>query len=267
VIPQTFQGHAYRKRSVENVVAEFKYINENFPQAKEIMIEDDTFTADKNRCREICEGLIREKATGIPWSANSRCDVDYDTLAAMKKANCRLLCVGVESGEQQILDNIHKDMTIEKIRKFIGDAKRAGVLVHGCFMVGNRGETAETLAKTLRFAKEISPDTAQFFPIMVYPGTSDYAWFGEKGWITTRDYRSWITDEGLHSSVVSNPDLTYEQLVAFCDRARREFYLRPSYIWAKLIQAIRNPGEAKRLIKGFVTISKYLIRPIPSHRS
>ena len=101
---------------------------------------------------------------------------------------------------------------------------------------------------------------------MVYPGTSDYAWFGEKGWITTRDYRSWITEEGLHSSVVSNPDLTYEQLVAFCDRARREFYLRPSYIWAKLVQAIRNPGEIKRLVKGFLALSRYLIRPIPNHK-
>jgi anaerobic magnesium-protoporphyrin IX monomethyl ester cyclase len=261
VIPQTLQGHAYRKRSVENVVAEMKSINENFPQVKEIMIEDDTFTADKARCRAICEGLVREKATKIPWSANSRCDVDYETLRIMKKANCRLLCVGVESGEQRILDNIQKNMTVEKIRAFVKDARRARVLVHGCFMVGNRGETRETLQKTLQFSKEISPDTAQFFPIMVYPGTADYAWFDEKGWITSKNYRHWITDEGLHSSVVSNPDLTYGELVAFCDRARREFYLRPSYIAAKALQAIRTPGEAKRLLKGFSTLWRYLLRP------
>jgi len=132
-------------------------------------------------------------------------------------------------------------------------------MVHGCFMVGNRGETHATLEKTLAFAKELNPDTAQFFPIMVYPGTRDFAYFEEKGWITTREWRRWITEDGLHSSVVSNPDLTYEQLVAFCDRARREFYLRPRYIAMKLLEIIRNPAEARRIFKAFGTIVRYLL--------
>jgi radical SAM superfamily enzyme YgiQ (UPF0313 family) len=261
VIPQTMQGHAYRKRSVASVIGEFRYIHENFPGVKEIMIEDDTLTADRARCRTIAETLIRERLTGIPWSANSRCDVDFETMKLMKKAGCRLFCVGIESGDQVILDNIQKGITLEKIRNFRREARKAGILVHGCFMVGNRGETRETLGKTLRFALELTPDTAQFFPIMVYPGTSDYDYFGKKGWITTTDYSKWITPEGLHSSVVSNPDLTYEELVAFCDRARREFYLRPGYLLAKGIQALRHPGETKRLLKGGRTLIKYLLRP------
>jgi anaerobic magnesium-protoporphyrin IX monomethyl ester cyclase len=260
VIPQTMHGHIYRKRSVQNVVKEFKFIAENFPQAKEIMIEDDTLTADRKRCQEFSQALIEAKATTIPWSANSRADVDFETMRLMKKAGCRLFCVGFESGEQKILDNIHKGTSIEKIRKFMTDAHRAGILIHGCFMVGNRGETAQTLEKTLAFAKELNPDTAQFFPIMVYPGTSDWDYFKSKGWITTNDWRKWITAEGLHSSVVSNPDLTYDHLVAFCNRARREFYLRPSYVLSKLIQMIRSPGEAKRIIKAFLTLWRYLIR-------
>jgi radical SAM superfamily enzyme YgiQ (UPF0313 family) len=77
-------------------------------------------------------------------------------MVLMKKAGCRLFCVGFESGDQKILDNIKKSLTIEQIRTFMKNAKRAGILVHGCFMVGNRGETAETLGKTLRFAKESS---------------------------------------------------------------------------------------------------------------
>jgi anaerobic magnesium-protoporphyrin IX monomethyl ester cyclase len=258
VIPQTLMGHRYRKRSVASVVGEFTYIAENFPAVKEIMIEDDTLTADKKRCAEFAEALLAAGAVTIPWSANSRADVDYETLHAMKRAGCRLLCVGFESGEQAILDKIHKSLTIEKIKKFMADARRAGILVHGCFMVGNRGETRETLEKTLAFAKVLSPDTAQFFPIMVYPGTDDFAYFGGKGWITTTHYRKWLTDNGLHSSVVSRPDLTYETLVTFCDRARREFYLRPRYLFAKGVQVITHPSEAKRIFKAGYTWFRYL---------
>ncbi|MBN1127877.1 MAG: cobalamin-dependent protein [Chitinispirillaceae bacterium] len=261
VIPQTLMGHRYRKRSNGAIVEEFRYIAERFSGIREIMIEDDTLTADRNRCRELSEALIAAGACRIPWSANSRADIDYNTLRIMKKAGCRLLCVGFESGDQRILDNIKKSITLEKIRQFVKDARRAGILVHGCFMVGNRGETRETLAATLAFAKELNPDTAQFFPIMVYPGTEDYRFFGEKGWIVSGDFRKWLTEEGLHSSVVSLPDITYEELVAFCDNARREFYLRPRYIFAKGVQAFSHPGEIRRLIKGAANLFRYLFAP------
>jgi len=261
VVPQTLQGHRYRKRSIESIVQEFLFIRDNFPNVREIMIEDDTLTADRKRCRELSEALIATGGHRIPWSANSRADVDYDTMRLMRRAGCRLFCVGFESGEQAILDNIQKSITIEKLVDFTRDAKRAGILVHGCFMVGNRGETRETLQKTLDFAKELTPDTAQFYPIMVYPGTSDYAHFTEKGWIVSDNFRNWLTPEGLHSSVVSNPDLTYEELVEFCDRARREFYLRPSYMLAKFRQMIAYPGEAKRIIKAAFTFMRYLLHP------
>jgi len=261
VLPQTMQGHRYRKRSIESIVQEFLFIRDNFPGVKEIMIEDDTLTADRKRCRELAEALIATGGNKIPWSANSRADVDLETMRLMRKAGCRLFCVGFESGEQAILDNIQKAITLEKVAAFTRDAKRSGIMVHGCFMVGNRGETKETLEKTLRFAKELNPDTAQFYPIMVYPGTSDYRYFSEKGWIVSNDFRKWLTEEGLHSSVVSNPDLRYEELVAFCDRARREFYLRPTYIFAKFKQMIVNPGEAKRIIKAGFTLIRYLMQP------
>lgn len=266
VLPQTMQGHQYRKRSVKSIVEEFRYITDNFPGVKEIMIEDDTLTADKNRCKEFSQALIDAKLTHIPWSANSRADVDLDTMRLMKKAGCRLFCVGFESGDQQILDNIQKGTNIERIRQFIKDARKSGILIHGCFMVGNRGETRETLEKTLKFAKELSPDTAQFFPIMVYPGTSDFEYFNEKGWIVSKDFRKWLTDDGLHSSVVSNPDLKHEELVAYCDRARREFYLRPKYLFSKALQAVFHPSEAKRLVKGGKTILKYLFSPSIKNR-
>ncbi|HMA64939.1 MAG: B12-binding domain-containing radical SAM protein [Fibrobacterota bacterium] len=261
VLPQTMQGHQYRKRSVQSIVDEFRYIHDNFSDVKEIMIEDDTLTADKTRCREFSQALIDAKLTKTPWSANSRADVDYETMRLMNKAGCRLFCVGFESGDQQILDNIQKGTNIDRIRSFVKDAKKAGILIHGCFMVGNRGETHETLEKTLRFAKELSPDTAQFFPIMAYPGTSDFKFFKEKGWIVSNDFRKWLTDDGLHSSVVSNPDLKYEELVSYCDRARKEFYMNPKYLFAKILQALTHPSEAKRLLKGGKTLMKYIFSP------
>jgi len=260
VVPQVLQGHAYRKRSVTSIVEEFRYIQDNFPAIKEIMIEDDTLTADKKRCMELSQALIKNKLNRIPWSANSRADVDLETMRLMHKAGCRLFCVGFESGDQQILNNIKKGTRIDIIHRFVKDAKRAGIMIHGCFMVGNRGETPETLEKTLAFAKKLNPDTAQFFPIMVYPGTSDWLYYKEKGWIVTHNFRDWITEEGLHSSTVSNPELPYAQLVAFCDRARREFYLRPSYIFIKLIQSIQKPSEAKRIFKAFNTFKSYLFK-------
>jgi len=259
VYPQTFQGRRYRARSAENVVEEFQYITEAFPFVKEVFIEDDTFTADRKRCRRICEGLVKLKRP-ISWTANARADVDFETLRIMKAAGCRLLCVGVESGNQQVLNNIKKGTTLPRIRRFFKDAKRAGVLIHGCFLVGNRGENKETLEETLAFAKELNPDTAQFFPLMVYPGTEAYRWAKEHGQILTEDFSQWVTQEGLHNCVVRMSELTNEDLVSFCDRARREFYLRPGYFGFKLGQILRHPSEFVRTAKSFRTFVKYLFR-------
>lgn len=259
VYPQVFQGGDYRARSAENVVEEFQYIAETFPFVKEIFIEDDTFTVDRSRCRQICQLLIEAK-NKISWTANARADVDFETLKMMKAAGCRLLCVGVESGNQDILNNIKKGLVLKRIRKFFKDAKRAGVLVHGCFLVGNKGENPETLEETLDFAKALNPDTAQFFPLMVYPGTEAYKWAKEENLVLSEDYSKWVTKEGLHNSVVELPGLSNADLVNFCDRARREFYLRPKYFVSKSRQLLRHPSELKRTAKSMKTFFKYLMR-------
>ena len=239
------------------MVEEFLYIAETFPFVKEVFIEDDTFTVDRKRCQEICQGLIKEK-NRISWTANSRADVDFETLRLMKKAGCRLLCVGVESGNQTVLENIKKGLSLSRIKCFFKDAKKAGILIHGCFLVGNRGENLQTLEETLKFAKELNPDTAQFFPLMIYPGTEAYQWAKEENLVQTEDFSQWLTTDGLHHCVVNRPGLTNEQLVAFCDRARREFYLRCRYFGLKLKQVLRHPSELKRTAKSFKTFYRYL---------
>lgn len=259
VYPQTIHKGGYRVRSVENVIEEFLYIQLEFPEVKEIFIEDDTITVERGRCLAICEELIK-RGSKISWTANSRCDVDFELLKAMKEAGCRLLCVGVESGNQKILDNIRKDLTLDQIRKFFQEAKRAGLMVHACFMAGNPGENLDTLKQTLDFALELSPDTAQFFPLMVYPGTEAYHWAKENGYLETEDYSKWLTPEGLHNCVVSTKELTAKQLVDFCNYARRVFYTRPKYLLKKAVQVLVHPEEFKRNFRSALNLSKYLFK-------
>jgi len=257
--PQTLHGHQYRARSPENVVDEMEFIEKNFPKAKEIFIEDDTLTLHKKRVVAISEEIIR-RGLRINWTCNARADVDLETLKVMKAANCRLLCVGIEAGDQTVLDSVEKGIRIDQIREFFKSVRRADLLVHGCFMAGNRGETRETMAKTLDLAKELNPDTAQFFPLMVYPGTKAYEWAESENLIVAKSYKDWLTPEGLHSAVVDRPDLPHAEVVEFCNRARREFYLRPRYVAYKLRQVIRHPREFTRLAKSFKTFVRYLWR-------
>jgi len=116
------------------------------------------------------------------------------------------------------------------------------------------------MEKTLQFAKKLKPDTAQFFPIMVYPGTTAYQEAKDRNYIQIDNWGGWLTHEGLHNSVVNLPNITHEQLVSFCDRARRSFYLNPSYLIYKLKQSLKDRREFQRNVKGFVTLSKYLVR-------
>ena len=174
VYPQVMHGHIYRKRSVENVVNEFQYIADNFPDIKEIVIEDDTFTIDKKRVVDICDLLIQKGLNKrFSWLCNARVNLDYETMKKMKAAGCRLLIPGIESFNQTILNNIRKGTNLEEIKTYIYNAKKAGLLVHACYMVGNKGETQETMEKTLAAALRFNTDTAQFFPLIPYPGTED----------------------------------------------------------------------------------------------
>ena len=258
--PQTITGREYRRRSVANVADEFEYIARELPEVKEVFIEDDTLTVDQERCIALADELIR-RGNRLPFTANSRANVSYETLSQLRRAGLRLLCVGFESGDQTVLNAMLKGIRLEQFYHFRDDARRAGVLVHGCFMAGNPGETVESLAKTLELAKRLNPDTAQFFPLMVYPGTEAYEWAKRSGYLATEDYRHWLTSDGLHRTVVRQPGLPAEALVAWCDQARRAFYLRPRYLVAKLWQILSHPAEASRILRAARTFGRYLFRP------
>ncbi len=255
--PQTFHSRVYRPRSPENVVSEFEYIKKNLPEVKEIAIEDDTFTIDKERVKKICR-LTIEKNIKIKWYCNVRADLDLETMQWMKKAGCHMMTIGFESGNQQILNNIRKGITVEQIRQFVKNANLVGLLVHGAFMAGNPGETKETMAETLTLAKELNCDSIQFYPLIVYPGTEAYAWAKEKGYLTTTDFKNWLNECGMYTSLLEQPGLTSREVLDFCDRATKEYYLRPAYILMKLKQMILHPREIVRTAKSAKTFFKYL---------
>jgi anaerobic magnesium-protoporphyrin IX monomethyl ester cyclase len=258
LFPQTLTGHEYRVRSVDNIIAEIEYILKEFPYIREIKFEDDIIMG-RERYEELC-GKILSKNMKFIWAINARADLPMEVMQLMRKAGCRLLCVGIESGNQKVLDGIGKRITVEQIRRFASDAKKAGILIHGCFLVGGPGETPETLEETLAFAIALEPDTAQFFPISYYPGTRAYEWAKQNGYLTTEDFSKWLTPDGMLSSVVKLPGLSTTQLVDFCDYARRKFYLRPKYCVRKMVQCIRHPFEAQRTFKALNTFRRHLLR-------
>ncbi len=258
VYSQVMFGKHYRKRSAKNLFDECVYITKEFPNVKEILIDDDNFAVDQNNVQEFCKLMI-ENRLPLKWVVQCRVNLTYDTMVLMKKAGCRLVVVGYESGSQKILDGMRKGITLEQSRKFNDAAKKAKMRVHGCFMVGNPGETKETMMETLNFSMSLRMDTAQFFPLMVYPGTEAYAWGKKNNYIISNSYDEWLTPDGLHNCVITTTELTKQELVEFCDYARKKFYLRPKYIFMKLIECIRSKEDLVRTAKSFKKFSKYLL--------
>lgn len=261
VYPQTFSGHRMRYRSAKHVADEFDYIARELPQVKAIMLEDDTFIIDIKRTEELADELIK-RGNKIPFDSNCRADTraNVEVFKKLKQAGARLFCVGFESGDNEVLKHIKKNLQLDKTKDFMNNCRQSGIMVHGCFMVGNLNETQQTLQSTLDLALELSPDTAQFFPIMVYPGTAAYNEAKSKGYLASENFDDWLTADGLHNSTINLPNIKHQELVEFCDKARRKFYLRPSYILRKGIQSLRDPEEFKRNWKGFKKLSQYLVK-------
>ena len=182
--PQTVGGQRYRTRSVDHVVEEISLACRYFPQVKEYFFDDDTFTDDRPRAEAIARGLGR---LGVTWSCNAKAEVPYETLEVLKDNGLRLLLVGYESGNQQILNNVKKGIRLDNARRFTRDAKALGIKIHGTFIFGLPGETTETIQETIRFARDIDPDTVQASIAAPYAGTSLHRQALAEGWLQASD--------------------------------------------------------------------------------
>ncbi len=251
--------NSYRARSVKDAVDEFEFIQNEMPYVKEVMIEDDTFPVSKHRTIEFAKEMKR-RGIKIKWSCNARVDTDYETLKWMKSAGCRLLCVGFESPDQSALDAINKRTTKELQERFVKYTKVLGLLVNGCYILGLPGETTETIKKTIEFAKHLNTDTAQFYPLMVYPGTAAYEWAKQNGYLMTEDYSKWIHEDGTMATTVDRPGLPADLVEEYTYLAKKAYYLRLRYILPKLWQMVKNPDEAIRTLKSFKVFWKYILK-------
>src|ERR1035441_7429134 len=241
--PQTHSGHRWRLRSSDDVVNECRWALENFPGMREIFFDDDTFNYQKARTIELCAKL---KPLNFTWSCTSRVTTDYDTLKAMKEAGCRLLIVGYESGDPQILKNIKKGATVDMAERFTANCKKLDLKIHGDFIIGLPGETRESIRRTIDFAKKMDTDTIQVSIAHPYPGTEFYDYVKKNGLITID---SMTDDTGHQLPNVVYPGLDRGELVDFVERFYGEYFFRPRVIWRIVRKAIFNNDERHRLTK------------------
>ena len=241
--PQTISGHRWRTRSADDVAAEVRWTIDNFPGLQEIFFDDDTFNIRKDRVLELCEKL---KPLDFTWSCTSRVHADYETLRAMRAAGCRLLIVGYESGDPQILKNIKKGATVERALQFTKDAHRAGLTIHGDFIVGLPGETRESIRRSLEFAKRLDTETIQVSVAHPYPGTTFHDEAVAQGWLTDDP----MTDRAGHQLPnIRYPDLGQKEILEWVERFYDEYYFRPRVAWRIARKAIFDRKERRRLTK------------------
>jgi hopanoid biosynthesis associated radical SAM protein HpnJ len=253
--PQTVGGHRYRVRSPQSVIEEVKWIKENMPEVKEIMFDDDTFTDFRPRAEEIARGL---GALGVTWSCNAKANVPYSTLKIMKDNGLRLLLVGYESGDDQILLNIKKGLRTDIARRFSEDCKKLGIVVHGTFILGLPGETQETIEKTIRFAKEINPHTIQVSLAAPYPGTTLYKQAVENGWLQTSRVINLVNEKGVQLAAISYPHLSKEEIYHGVEVFYKRFYFRPSKIWEIVREMLTSWEMMQRRLREGVEFFRFL---------
>lgn len=252
--PQTIGGHRYRTRSARSVGEEIALAKGYFPQAKEFFFDDDTFTDDEPRTREVSRLLGK---LGVTWSCNAKAIVSRDTLKAMRDNGLRLLLVGYESGSQKILNNIRKGVRLDIARRFTEDCHRLGITIHGTFIVGLPGETRETIEETLHFAQDINPHTIQVSLAAPYPGTELYQQAVANGWLAA-DGGELVGQDGVQISTLSYPDLSREEISAALERLYKRFYFRPRKIAELTYEMMTSPQMMKRRLREGVEFFRFL---------
>ena len=261
--PQIMYGHRLRPRRAKLVADEMEFDLKIFPEIREIMFETDTFAADPNHVREVCEAILRRGLhKKISWSCNMRINTDLTLLPLMKQANCRMLMVGYEFGTDEALRTVRKGgVSVAMGQEFSRRAHELGFTLHGCFMIGAPGETRESARATIDYAKSMPLDTIQITGIATYPGTHLYKWAKENGYLLAKDWTDWLSAEGEQKTLLSYPQLSNQEIDEFIDTGLKEFYLRPKQMWRMLI-SIRSVGDFLRKLHGLGAFVDYFWKKI-----
>jgi len=260
--PQTISGHNYRYRTVPKVIEEVKFILKEMPEVKEIFFDDDTLADAHAHVVELSRELAKlgfgKKDFPVTWGCNAKANVPYNVLKEMKAGGCRVLLVGYESGNQQILHNIKKGLRTDVARQFTKDAHSLGLTIHGTFILGLPGETLETIEETINYAKEINPHTIQVSLAAPYPGTFLYKQATENGWFDKSN--SLLDDDGNQIAQLSYPHLPASVIFDKVEEFYRRYYFRPSKIASIVGEMLRDWDMMKRRLREGVEFFDFLRR-------
>jgi radical SAM superfamily enzyme YgiQ (UPF0313 family) len=206
---------------------------------KEIHINDDMFTTNKERVKKICRMML-EKGITVTWACPNgiRADrVDRELLMLMRQAGCYRVSFGAESGNQQVLNNIDKAQTPQQVIDAFKLCKEVGMIAYGFYMFGLPGDTEVTMQETIEFAKACDPDVAKFGILIPLPSTRLYEEWKDT-YITSENWDDYSFHKG--KMVYRHPTLAHETINTYYKKAYREFYLRPVYIIRRALRSLRN---------------------------
>jgi radical SAM superfamily enzyme YgiQ (UPF0313 family) len=237
-------GHRCRGYSAERAVEIVKDLRDHFG-VREILVEDDTFTASRARVTEFCERLIAERLD-VSWSCLGRADrVDPEVLSFLRKAGCWQISYGIESGHPEILKAMKKNLDLERVRQAVAWSRAAGLRTKGFFIMGFPGENHDTLNATREFAKSLPLDDITVMQLTPFPGSELYAMAPRWGSFEP-DWRKMNTLE-----TVFIPDgLTKDDLESARARMIREFYMRWHVIFRMIGRLMGHPRAAWATVAG-----------------
>ena len=230
-------GNKVRKRSPQNIVEEIKECVEKY-NIRNFLFWSDIFNIDKHWVMELCQ-LIIDSGLDIVWSANTRADTADEEMAEMMyKAGCRLVSIGVESGSQEMLDHIGKNITLDDVRITVKIFKKFGIRIYNYFVIGLPWETEDTIEDTIDFAIELDSDFISFYTATPLPGTKFYEYAKENNLIDSNT----SFKNAYYYPAVKTHYLTKDQVFELHKKALKRFYLRPMYI-LKMLLKIRSKQE------------------------
>lgn len=250
-------GKKFRFRSAENIAEELETCKSM--GIKFFIFYDDTFTVSKERVYEICSKIIKRKLN-IKWDIRARVDsVDENILRSLKEAGCVGIHFGVESGNEVILKNLNKGITLDEAERAFRLAKKYGLKTLGYFMLGNPGETKKQMFETIKFARMINPDYIHISLFTPFPGTPIYDLGLERG-ILKRDYWKDFASNPTREFVPSlwEESLNRGELIKMLREAYRDFYTRPAYLFASLSNINSVTDFARKVKIGLRLFTDYL---------
>jgi len=242
-------GKGYRWRSPKNVVDEMQLVHDKYG-VDQVTFYDDAFTVNRDRVIKICEEL-RTRNLDMAWDCGTRVDmVDREMLKTMREAGCFAVWLGVESGSETILGAMNKRIKLDQTRLAFKAANKAGLMTIANTVIGFPGETEQTAHETIRFIKELNPDSVGFYVATPYPGTPMYEQVKQSGWLRVTDFDKYDTA----NPTFETPWLSMEKLEKIRYKAYQEFYLRPGYVF-KMMRRGGTYGKS-----GLKTSAAYALR-------